>query len=396
LSSSEVFPHSVVLKSGRDGVFRRTRHPWIYSQAVEEVRGDPAAAGLVPVVCADGSTLGWGYYSPGSLIAVRLVELGEGKPPADWLERRMRSARDLRASLRVDSDAYRLVNAEGDFIPGLVVDIYAGTAVVSVHTRGMEAETGRIAACLGELHPGVRVYLKRDEHFARVEKLGLPSGYLAGEGDGTSVITEGGTRILVDFAHGQKTGFYLDQRENRMRAAGSSRGKTMLNLFSYTGGFALQAVRAGAIRVVSVESSRPAIETAQASVALNPGLDPSLFEWRQADVFDAIAVEEEYDLLICDPPPFARRRSDLEAALKGYLSLNQQALRLLAAGGQLHTFSCSGAVDRDTFRQVLSEAALRSGRRVRFLAELHAGADHPVAAVHPEGEYLKGWVLHAE
>jgi 23S rRNA (cytosine1962-C5)-methyltransferase len=202
--------------------------------------------------------------------------------------------------------------------------------------------------------------------------------------------------MTVDFARGQKTGFYLDQRENRRLASVLARGRTMLNLFSYTGAFALRAVHAGATRAVSVESSRHALEVARASAALNRELDPSALEWRQEDVFSFLAGGGAYDIIVADPPPFARRRSEVEGALRGYLSLNQQALRLLAPGGFLFSFSCSGAVDGGTFRKVLAEAALRSGRTVSFVRPLHADADHPVAAEHPEGEYLKGWVMHAQ
>lgn len=210
------------------------------------------------------------------------------------------------------------------------------------------------------------------------------------------MITEGGVRIVVDVARGQKTGFYLDQRANRAACASVAAGRRMLNLFAYTGAFSLRAAAAGAERVVSVESSRIALELAAESARLNPGLDAGALAWVQEDVFDHLARAETYDLVVADPPPFARRRMDVDAALRGYLTLNQQALRCLAPGGILFTFSCSGAVDRQMFRQVVEEAALRSGRRVRLLRELHADADHPVAAGHPEGEYLKGWMLHAE
>jgi 23S rRNA (cytosine1962-C5)-methyltransferase len=324
------------------------------------------------------------------------VSFGPEEPAADWLEQRLRTAAALRDRLRIDTDALRLVNAEGDFLPGLVADRYADTIVVTLHVRGMEPLARRVVDCLAAIVPGVRVYLRRDEHHARIEGLALPSGYLAGSGDGRAVITEGGVRMIVDFARGQKTGFYLDQRANRTACAAVAAGRTVLNLFAYTGAFALRAAGAGAARVVSVESSRHALEQAEESVRLNPGLSPAAFAWEPSDVFDSLSRGERYDLVVADPPPFARRRMEVEGALRGYLTLNQQALRCLAPGGILFTFSCSGAVDRQLFRQVLEEASLRSGRRVRFLRELHADVDHPVAAGHPEGEYLKGWMLHAE
>jgi 23S rRNA (cytosine1962-C5)-methyltransferase len=386
----------VVLRPGREGPARRRHHPWIYRQAVLSVPPDAASGGLARVEASDGSVVGWGFTSPESLIAVRLVSFGPEEPAADWLEQRLRAAAAMRERLRIDSDALRLVNAEGDFLPGLVADRYADTIVVSLHVRGMETFAARVADCCTAMFPGVKVYLKRDEHHARVEGLALPSGYLAGSGDGRAVITEGGVKMVVDFSRGQKTGFYLDQRANRTACAEVAAGRSVLNLFSYTGAFSLRAAGAGAARVVSVESSKHALEQAEESVRLNPGLQPAVFAWVQADVFDHLASGERYELIVADPPPFARRRMEVEGALRGYLTLNQQALRCLAPGGILFTFSCSGAVDRLVFRQVLEEAALRSGRRVRMLAELHADADHPVAAGHPEGEYLKGWMLHAD
>jgi 23S rRNA (cytosine1962-C5)-methyltransferase len=386
----------VVLRPGREGPARRRHHPWIYRQAVASTPQDAASGGLARIEASDGSVVGWGFPSPESLIAVRLVSFGSEEPAADWLEQRLCAAAAVRERLHIDSDALRLVNAEGDFLPGLVADRYADTIVISLHIRGMEAFATRVADCFAGMFPGVKVYLKRDEHHARVEGLSLPSGYLAGSGDGRAVITEGGVKMVVDFTRGQKTGFYLDQRANRTACASVAAGRSVLNLFAYTGAFSLRAAGAGAARVVSVESSKHALEQAEESVRLNPGLSPAMFDWIQADVFDHLAGGERYDLIVADPPPFARRRMEVEGALRGYLTLNQQAMRCLSPGGILLTFSCSGAVERLVFRQVLEEAALRSGRRVRLLTELHADVDHPIAAGHPEGEYLKGWLLHAD
>jgi 23S rRNA (cytosine1962-C5)-methyltransferase len=386
----------VILKPGRDAALRRLRHPWIYSQGISEANVDPDSGEPARVVGDDGNPLGWGLYSPNSLIAVRLVSFGSEPPGERWLEERMEAAHLLRSALGLDSDAYRLVNAEGDFIPGLIVDIYGDTAVIAAHVRGIEALVDRVAAAIRELLPETKVYLKRDEHYARVEGLRRVSGYLAGNGDGTTVIREGGLKILVDFKEGQKTGYYLDQRENRRLAASLARGKTVLNLFSYTGGFALQTVSGGALKAVSVESSQHAVEISKKSMELNPALDPGAFEWRRGDAFDVLGEQGSYQMIVVDPPPFARRRTEVEGAIKGYIGVNLQALKLLAPGGFLLTFSCSGAVDRLLFRQALVEAALRSGRQARFIRELHADADHPVAASHAEGEYLKGWLIHAQ
>ena len=322
-----------------------------------------------------------------------MVGFAPHEPPADWIEQRIRTARLLRSGLAIDSDAFRLVNAEGDFLPGLVIDVYADTAVITPHIRGVEALVERISACVASLFPGLRIYIKRDEHYARVEHLGIASGYLRGEGDGTTIITEGGVRLVVDYAQGQKTGFYLDQRENRNIMTRCAPGRSVLNLYSYTGAISLRAAAAGAARVVSVESSRRAVELAQRSAALGM---VERCEWIQEDVAAYLEGEGSFDMVIADPPPFARRRAEVEGAMKGYLGLFQRCLAFLAPGGIGFLFSCSGAIDRPTFQQIVGEAALRSGRRVRLLRELHADADHPVSAAHPEGEYLKGWMVHVE
>jgi 23S rRNA (cytosine1962-C5)-methyltransferase len=395
-NSSQSGRAGVVLKAGRDGPARKRHHPWIYSQAVAEVMEGPAGSDLLPVSAADGTVIGWGFYSPGSLIAVRMVSFSPERPSEDWIEDRLLAAKSLRDALHLDSDAMRLVNAEGDYLPGLIVDLYGDTAVVSLHVRGIEGMVDRIVNCLREMLPSARIFLKRDEHYARVEKLSRPSGYLHGTGDGTCTIREGGVNLRVDYERGQKTGYYLDQRANRGIIALCSPGKTVLNLFSYTGAVALRAAGAGAARVISVESSKKALEGGRESAALNPQLREDALEWVPQDVFTFLERADKYDIIVADPPPFARRRSELEGALKGYLTLFQQCMRILAPGGLAFLFSCSGAVDRPTFQQVVVEAALRSGRSVRLLKELHADVDHPVAAAHPEGEYLKGWMIHAE
>jgi 23S rRNA (cytosine1962-C5)-methyltransferase len=232
LGSSKPGSPRIILKPGRDGPIRKRRHPWVYSQAVAEASSDVPPAELLPVCNAEGVTLGWGFYSPGSLIAVRMVSFTAERPADDWIESRLRAAKSLRDALAFDSDAMRLVNAEGDYLPGLVVDLYGGTVVLSMHARGIEGQSARVIAGLRGILPAARIYLKRDEHYARVEHLSIPSGFLHGEGETTTVIREGEARILVDFQTGQKTGFYLDQRANRTLMARMSRGRTMLNLFA--------------------------------------------------------------------------------------------------------------------------------------------------------------------
>jgi 23S rRNA (cytosine1962-C5)-methyltransferase len=396
LNSSSPEATGILLKEGRDGPVRRRHHPWIYSQAVAGVDESAPAGALLPVRSADGQVIGWGQHSPESLIAVRMVSYSEEQPAEDWIEKRIRAAWELRAGLGIDSDAFRLVNAEGDFLPGLVIDLYADTAVVCPHTRGVEAGLPRIVDCLRSIQSGINIFVRRDEHFARVEKLGTVSGYVHGTGDGSTVIREADVRIKVDFAHGQKTGYYLDQRANRGLISRSCGGKAVLNLFSYTGAVAMRAAAAGASRVTSVDSSRSALDLAAESAVLTAGLRSTAFEWVQADVFTFLESPPACDVIVADPPPFARRRVERDGALKGYLSLFQQCLRILSPGGMAFLFSCSGAVDRQMFQQVVAEAALRSGRSARLLRELHADVDHPIAASHPEGEYLKGWMVHVQ
>jgi 23S rRNA (cytosine1962-C5)-methyltransferase len=385
----------IILKPGRDAPIRRRQHPWVFSQAVSQVAPDAAVTELCQICSSDGAGLGWGFYSPASLIAVRMVSFDAERPGDHWILERLRAAKSLREALHLDTDAMRIANAEGDFLPGLVMDLYADTIVLSMHTRGIEAQSDRIVAGIRELFPDVRIYLRRDEHYARVESLVLSSGFLHGEGAATTIIREGDVRFLVDFQSGQKTGFYLDQRANRTLIARVSGSRNVLNLFSYTGAVSLRAAAAGASQVTSVESSLKALEIAEESVRLNPALQSAKLQWVQEDVFTFLEGAPTYDVVVADPPPFARRRVELEGALKGYLSLFQQCIRILSPGGLAFLFSCSGAVDRPTFHQLVSEAALRSGRTVRLLQELHADADHPIAAAHPEGEYLKGWMVHA-
>jgi len=349
----------------------------------------------VSVMSSGDRILGWGFHSADSMIAVRMVSYGETEPAPGWLGERVRAACALRTRFSFDSDAARLVNAEGDFIPGLIADRYADTIVVSLHMRAMEMRLDEIVSALSEVFPGTRVFVKRDEHHAQVESLQVPTGYAAGSGDGTSVVSESGVRFVVDFAHGQKTGFYLDQRANRSLAAELARGRTMLNLFSYTGAFALRAAAAGATAVVSVESSARAIEASRRNAECNPAIRSETLQWVQADAFAFLRDPGRHDVIVADPPPFARRRTEVEGAVRGYVGLFHQVLKAVAPGGCALLFSCSGAVDRLLFRQIVAEAALRSGRNVRLVRELQADADHPVAAAHAEGEYLKGWVVHA-
>ncbi len=397
----------ITLKEGKES-FLRARHPWIYRGAVQSA---VPTEELAPVSTSRGETVAWGFYSPDSLIAVRVVSFGAERPAAGWAAERLRRAADLRAGLGLGhaagftggaadgSGGWRLVNAEGDFLPGLVVDVYARTTVVRPLVRGMEAALGEVLPALREMLPDNRIFLKRDERAARIEKLQLPAGYLSGEGDGTETIEEGGVRLRVDIAQGQKTGFYLDQRDNRLLTRALARGRRVLNLFAYTGGFALQAAAGGAAACDSVESSRAALELAQESAALNPQPPAPALRWLQEDVFRFLENAprgERYGLIVLDPPPFARRKSEVPGAIKGYRQLNRACLNRLEPGGLLLSFTCSGAVSGGDLLGVIREEALVLGRQARVLRGLQAAPDHPFSLVHPEGEYLKGWLIHVE
>jgi len=390
----------IALKNGRAEALAARRHPWIYSGAVQSAEGTDPGGGLVPVADSAGRVLAWGYYSPGSLIAVRVASWGPEAPPEDWLERRLEAAAALRRGLSLDSDAFRLVNAEGDFLPGLVVDVYRRTTVVRPLARGLEPAMPRLAAHLAGLFPDNAVYLKRDEKAARLEGLRLASGFLRGGGELRQRIREGELELEVDIERGQKTGFYLDQRDSRLLVRRLAAGRRVLNLFAYTGAFALQAAAGGALEAVSVESSHGALELGRACAALNPQIPAERLSWVEEDVFAFLARPPEgrpadrlFDLAVVDPPPFARRRSDLAGALKAYTECNRLALNRLAPGGLLLSFSCSSAVSAPQFLDLLREASRQAGRAVQLLQPLSASADHPVAMEHPEGEYLKGWLL---
>jgi 23S rRNA (cytosine1962-C5)-methyltransferase len=385
----------IVIKAGKDELLLGRRHPWIYSGAVDRAEAGALRREPAPVADASGRVLGWGFYSPGSLIAVRLLAWGPEPLPEDWPERRIRAAYELRRRLALDSDAYRLVNAEGDFLPGLIVDVYRGTTVVRPLVRGMEAVLERILAALKELLPGNAVFLKRDEKAARLEGLERPSCYLSGGGDGTERIREAGLEQVVDIARGQKTGYYLDQRDNRALSRRLSPGRRVLNLFAYTGSFALQAADGGAAEVVSVESSARALELARESARLNPRLAAERLTWIEGDALAYLQDCPGYELAVVDPPPYARRRSELAGALRAYVRLNRLVLERAAPGALALSFSCSSAVSSEQFSGALREAARQAGREVQLLQALHAAPDHPVAAGHPEGEYLKGWLLRA-
>jgi 23S rRNA (cytosine1962-C5)-methyltransferase len=329
-----------------------------------------------------------------SQIKVRMIAFSSVLP-GDWLERGIRDAYGYRQGLVAGTDAYRLVNAEGDFLPGLTVDVYGKTTVIRPLVKGMELLLERATAALAGLYPDNAVYLRRDEFTARKEDIQAKNGYLKGEGDGFSIIEENGLKFRVDIAAGQKTGFYLDQRDNRFLTKSLAKGRKVLNLFSYTAAFSLYAAAGGATSIVSVDSSQGALNLAGENLKLNPELEPNAFSFACADVFEYLKDCEQADLLIVDPPPFARKKQEVEGAVKGYKFINGKAIEKLAPGGLLLSFSCSQAVSRADFTALLVDVCQKSRRTVRLVRELGVSFDHPMSPFHSEGEYLKGWVLHA-
>lgn len=375
-------------------------HPWVFSGAIAALPDGIEEGEMVKVESTDGKILGVGHYQIGS-IAVRILEFGDADIPSDFFRRRLESAFRLRQSLgliRPDNDCYRLVHGEGDFLPGLVTDIYGDTAVVQAHSPGMHYERMKIAEALTEIPEAKirNVYYKSETTLPFKARLDPQNDYLIGKFDG-NIATENGLRFNIDWLRGQKTGFFVDQRENRALLEKFAKGRTVLNMFCYTGGFSVYAMRGGAVRVDSVDSSAKAASLTDANIELNFPGDPR-HKTHAVDAFKFLAEMEKdaYDLIILDPPAFAKHRSALKNGLIGYRKLNAKAFEKIKSGGILFTFSCSQVVTREMFRLAVFTAAAQSGRKVRILHQLTQPADHPVDISHPEGEYLKGLVLYVE
>ncbi len=379
-------------------------HPWVFSGALVKMpeEGDGIEEGdLVTVVASDGRVVGTGHFQIGS-IAVRMLTFGEDEQvDEDFYGRRLASAFALRKALGFPSentDAFRLVHGEGDFLPGLVVDIYGDTAVMQAHSPGMHFARDIIARRLVALEGlGVaNVYYKSETTLPYKAHLDPQNDYIVGSYT-HDVAMENGLRFHIDWLRGQKTGFFVDQRDNRDLLRRYSAGRSVLNMFCYTGGFSVYALAGGAHEVVSVDSSAKAISLTDANVELNfPG--DTRHSSQAIDAFKYLDAMEagRHDLIILDPPAFAKHRSALRNALQGYRRLNARAFEKIAPGGILFTFSCSQAVNREQFRLAVFSAAAQSRRRVRILHQLTQPADHPVNIYHPEGEYLKGLVLYVE
>lgn len=385
------------LNKGKEHSLLR-KHPWVFSGAIRKMEGEVAEGDLVSVHSSRGEFLGFGHYAPGS-IAVRLISFEETEvSPQFWMDKIGR-AFTLRQRLGlVDSErtnTYRLVYAEGDGLPGLIIDVYGGTAVLQAHSIGMWHARHDIAAALKEVMGNrlLAVYDKSAESLPQKAPVKVENGYILGEGPGKGEVLENGNRFSIDWAGGQKTGFFIDQRANRALLGEFVAGKKVLNTFCYTGGFSVYALKAGAALVHSVDVSKKAIELTDENIALNGQAD------RHAsfamDTFDFFRDQEEvYDVVVLDPPAFAKRMNVRHNALMGYKRLNAEAIRRIAPGGILFTFSCSQVVDKYLFNSTVMAAAIEAGREVKVLHQLNQPADHPFSIFHPEGEYLKGLVLY--
>lgn len=391
---------NIRLKRGKEESLDRF-HPWVFSGAIAEPLPEGIEEGeTVRVTAHDGRVIGVGHFQIGS-IAVRILDFADRAIDSDFFASRLESALALRKALglaRTDNNAYRLVHGEGDFLPGLVVDIYGPTAVVQAHSPGMHFARNTIASALAGLEGlGIRnVYYKSETTLPFKAHLDAQNDYLVG-GLETAVATENGLQFNIDWLRGQKTGFFLDQRDNRALLGHYAAGRKVLNMFCYTGGFSVYALKGGAEKVHSVDSSEKAITLTDANVELNfPGTPRHRSFAEDAFKFLDNMNRNDYDLIILDPPAFAKHRSALRNALRGYQRLNAKAFEKIAPGGIVFTFSCSQAVSREQFRLAVFSAAAQSRRRIRILHQLTQPADHPVSIYHPEGEYLKGLVLYVE
>lgn len=391
--------NTLYLKKGKDESLKRF-HPWVFSGALQQIPSGLEEGSIVRVLDNDGKFIAVGHWQIGS-IAVRVLSFDDEEINFDFWKRRLKVADDVRRSIgvagRADNTTYRMVHGEGDNLPGLVIDRYGSTVVMQAHSVGMHVCREEIAKAIVDVMNGEveNVYYKSETTLPFKADLNQENGFLIG-GSKDNVALENGLKFHVDWLKGQKTGFFVDQRDNRSLLEHYAKGRSVLNMFCYTGGFSFYAMRGGAKLVHSVDSSAKAIDLTNANVELNfPG-----DERHRAYAEDAFkyleAMGDQYDLIILDPPAFAKHKDALRNALRGYTKLNAKAFEKIKPGGILFTFSCSQAVNKDQFRMAVFTAAAQSGRSVRILHQLHQPADHPINIYHPEGEYLKGLVLYVE
>lgn len=390
---------TLFLRRGKSESLKRF-HPWVFSGAIAGANGKLNEGDVVRIVSNENELMGYGHYQIGS-IAVRMLTFKEEKIDHTFWVTRLSEALRLRKALqltgRADNNIYRLVHGEGDRLPGLVIDVYGKTAVMQAHSVGMHMSREQIADALIEASEGLieNVYYKSETTLPFKADLHQENGFLRGHDEG-NVAVENGLKFHIDWLRGQKTGFFVDQRENRSLLEHYAKGRNVLNMFCYTGGFSVYAMRGGANLVHSVDSSAKAIDLTRANAEMNfPG--DARHEAFAEDAFKFLEqAGSNYDLIVLDPPAFAKHKDALPRALKGYTRLNAIAFRKIKPGGIVFTFSCSQAVNKDQFRLAVFTAAAQSGRHVRILHQLHQPADHPINIYHPEGEYLKGLVLEVE
>ncbi len=390
---------NVYLKKGKEESLQRF-HPWVFSGAIQRADDGIEEGDTVRIISHSGDFIAVGHFQVGS-IAVRVLSFSDIAIDRSFWQERLSAALTMRQRIGIAdnplNNTYRLVHGEGDWLPGLVIDCYGPTAVMQAHSVGMHRCRMDICQALTDvMGDRIRqVYYKSETTLPYKAHLDEEDGFIFGHTD-DNVAVENGLKFHVDWLRGQKTGFFVDQRENRSLLERYSQGKSVLNMFCYTGGFSVYAMRGGAERVHSVDSSAKAIEITNSNVALNfPG--DARHEAFCEDAFRFLEGRtDKYDIVVLDPPAFAKHRAALHNALKGYIRLNAKGLRLVKEGGLLFTFSCSQAVSKDQFRSAVFTAAAQSGRKVRILHQVHQPADHPINIYHPEGEYLKGLVLYVE
>ena len=389
----------VYLKAGKEESLKRF-HPWVFSGAIARIEGEPEEGEIVDVYTSKKEFIACGHFQIGS-IAVRVLTFRQEEINRDFWKHRLEVALDLRRSLNLvdnpENNTYRLVHGEGDNLPGLIIDVYGQTAVMQAHSAGMHVYRMEIAEALSDVMGDIvkNIYYKSETTLPFKADLGPENGFIKG-GSPENVALENGLKFHVDWLKGQKTGFFVDQRENRHLLERYSKGRNVLNMFCYTGGFSFYAMRGGANLVHSVDSSAKAIDLTNQNVELNfPG--DARHQAFAEDAFKYLdRMGDQYDLIILDPPAFAKHRDALRNALRGYSKLNAKAFEKIKPGGILFTFSCSQVVDKRDFRNAVFTAAAQSGRSVRILHQLTQPGDHPVNIYHPEGEYLKGLVLYVE
>lgn len=389
---------SIFLKHGKEDSLKRY-HPWIFSGAIHHMSEEPEEGEIVVVYTHKNEYIATGHFQIGSIM-VRVLSFENEAIDQKFYERKLTIALDVRKRIGMignNNNTYRLVHGEGDNLPGLVIDVYGHTAVMQAHSVGMHKDRKLLALALktvmgDEVH---NIFYKSETTLPYKADLGQENGFLLGN-DTEDIAVENGLKFHVDWLKGQKTGFFVDQRDNRSLLEHYSKGRKVLNMFCYTGGFSFYAMRGGAEIVHSVDSSQKAIDLTKANVTLNFPND-SRHEAFAEDAFKYLEkMSLPYDLIILDPPAFAKHKDALRNALKGYTRLNKKAFEKIQPGGILFTFSCSQAVNKDQFRTAVFTAAASAGRKVRILHQLHQPADHPINIYHPEGEYLKGLVLYVE